>query len=270
MYQSNTPENALILFDTASASATAVSGVTWAKTGLTYIDLQGIGQLSFQTAGTYSLTLQFQVSNDLTNWANCPMQNSAAVPIAENINVTGSANNVFDIPVRGWRYFRINVSAYVSGTITFTIYGRPGAAAPSTQPVFAGQDTNPWLVLPTAPLPSGATAINGASGNVANANAVATLAGASSKTTYITGFEITAAGATAAASVIVAITGTKDTTLSYIFTVPAGAILAADPLVVEFPYPIPASATNTSIVVTCPALGAGNTNAAAVAHGFQL
>lgn len=121
-----------------------------------------------------------------------------------------------------------------------------------------------------SPYPDAATPLNGFSGNVANANAVATLAAAASKTTYITGFEITAAGATAGAVVVVTVVGTITGTLSYIFTVPAGAVLAAAPLIVEFPYPIPASGLNTAIVVTCPALGVGNTNAAAVAHGFQL
>jgi len=270
MYKSNSPENAMMLFDTASASATAVSGVTWAKTGLTYIDLQGIGQITLQRAGTYNLTDQFQVSNDLTNWVSCPLQNSASVPLAENTGVSGAGQGIFDLPVRGWRYFRINVSAYVSGTINYTILGRAGSASPSTMPVYAGQDSSPWITALSTLLPNGATAVNGASGNVANANAVATLAGTPSKTTYITGFEITAAGATAAAVVTVTVAGTISGTLSYTFTVPAGAALAATPLIVEFPVPIPASAVNTAIVVTCPALGAGNTNAAAVAHGFQL
>jgi hypothetical protein len=38
---------------------------------------------------------------------------------------------------------------------------------------------------------------------------------------------------------------------------------------VNFNPPIPAASVNTAIVVTLPSLGAGNTNAAVVTHGFQ-
>lgn len=115
---------------------------------------------------------------------------------------------------------------------------------------------------------AGGTGIAASSGNVAASAAVATLpAGGAAVTTYITGFEVTAGGATAAANVTVAITGTTNT-LSFTFTAPAGATLAAAPLIVAFPEPIPASAANTAIVVTVPSLGAGNTHATVTAHGF--
>lgn len=111
--------------------------------------------------------------------------------------------------------------------------------------------------------------ITASSGNVANASAVATLAGAAGKTTYITGFEITAGGATAGALVLATITGLINGTATYVYAVATGAATGSPPLIVEFSAPIPASAVNTAIVVTLPALGAGNTNAAVVAHGFQ-
>jgi hypothetical protein len=41
-------------------------------------------------------------------------------------------------------------------------------------------------------------------------------------------------------------------------------------LSIAFPRCIPASATNTAIVVTLPALGAGNTNATVIAWGYRL
>lgn len=115
------------------------------------------------------------------------------------------------------------------------------------------------------------TFITASSGNVANASAVATLAGAAGLTTYITGFQATGAGITAVgANVIVAVTGTISGTMSYIFTAPVGATVPGQPLNVTFPTPIPASAVNTSIVVTMPALGVGNTHAAVSAQGFRL
>lgn len=118
--------------------------------------------------------------------------------------------------------------------------------------------------------PVGATPIRGASGNVANAAAVATLAGTSGKTTYIAGFAFTFAGATAASNITVVVSGTLGGSLTYVVTVPAGATVAGRELVVNFPHPYPASAANTSIVVTAAAAGSGNTHAAAVATGFQL
>jgi hypothetical protein len=50
----------------------------------------------------------------------------------------------------------------------------------------------------------------------------------------------------------------------------AGATLKNEDVIVTFDPPLPASADNTAIVVTLPALGAGNTNATANAWGFQL
>src|SRR6185312_15807009 len=115
-------------------------------------------------------------------------------------------------------------------------------------------------VASSSPYPTGATPITADSGNQANANAVATLAAVAGKTTYITGFALTASGATAALVVTVTVVGVITGTLHYIFTAPAAATAAATPLIVNFPTPIPASATNTTIVVTLPALGTGNTN----------
>lgn len=116
---------------------------------------------------------------------------------------------------------------------------------------------------------NGGTGVTSSSGNVANATATATLAAPGAGiTNYLTGFEITAAGATAAAVVLVTVTGTIGGTMTFVFAVPAGATAPATPLIVAFPEPIPASAANVAIVVSLPALGAGNTNAAVVAHGF--
>lgn len=125
------------------------------------------------------------------------------------------------------------------------------------------------LTAPVDTMP-GVTQLSAASGNVANASAVATLAGAAGVTTYITGFVITAAGATAASVVNATVVGLVGGTQTYTFVFPAGATVAATPLVVQFPKPVPASAVNTAIVVTLPAGGAGNTNAAVNATGFRV
>lgn len=122
---------------------------------------------------------------------------------------------------------------------------------------------------PASPYPAGASVLTTSSGNVANASASSSMTGMASKTTYITGFQITAGGATVGSCVTATLTGTLNT-LYYTFCAPTGAALAATPLVVKFDPPVPASAANTSIVLTLPALGTGNTNAAVSLQGYRL
>lgn len=114
------------------------------------------------------------------------------------------------------------------------------------------------------------TAINAASGNVANASAAATLTGADGKVTHICGFSITSTGSTAAAVVSATVTGLTGGTATFTYATVAGATLSNQPLVVTFTQCIPASDANTAIVVTLPALGLGNTNATVNAWGFRL
>lgn len=118
--------------------------------------------------------------------------------------------------------------------------------------------------------PLGATPKTGASGNVANATAAASLAAVSGKTNYITGFQVTASGATGALVVNVTVTGVITGTMTYTFVFPAGATAAAAPLTVSFPRAVPASAANTAITVSCPASGTGGTNAAVNVQGFDM
>ena len=106
------------------------------------------------------------------------------------------------------------------------------------------------------------------SGNVANASAAATITSGANNFAFITGFEATFGGATAAACVNLTVTGLLGGTATYPVCAPAGVAVYGTPLVVMFDPPLKASAVNTTIVVTLPALGAGNTHAAVVAHGF--
>ncbi len=115
----------------------------------------------------------------------------------------------------------------------------------------------------------GLTALINSSGNKANASAAATLTPSATTTAYLSGFEVTGSGATAALPVSVTVTGILGGTLTYTYNFSAGALVGNTPLVVAFDPPLPASAINTAIVVTCPASGAGGTNNTVVAHGFQ-
>ena len=125
-------------------------------------------------------------------------------------------------------------------------------------------------VVGAANYPAGATPVQGFSGNVANASAVATLPGVAAKTTYITGFEITGGGATVGSLVSATLAGVLGGTVTYTIGAVTGAAVSNPALVVSFNPPLPASALNTAIVLTVPALGAGNTNSTVSAKGFQL
>ena len=113
-------------------------------------------------------------------------------------------------------------------------------------------------------------AIGASSGNVAATATTATLAAPSNGTTnYLSGFQVTGAGATGASVILVTVTGLSVGTLTYALAIPAGVSVAVTPLVVNFMPPLPASASNTAIVVNVPSFGAGNTNAAVCAVGYQ-
>lgn len=118
------------------------------------------------------------------------------------------------------------------------------------------------------PAPIGSTPVAASSANQANASAVALLNGVVGKTTYLSEVVINVGGATAASQVILTITGLLGGTMNIPINVQAGNIANA-PIQLSFANPLPASAVNTSITVTLPALGAGSTAASVTASGFQ-
>jgi hypothetical protein len=117
---------------------------------------------------------------------------------------------------------------------------------------------------------SPAASVNASSGAVANAIASATLAAVTGKTNFLSGFEVTGSGATAASVITGTISGVVGGPLSYAMAVPAGVTLGAQPLCIDFSTPLAASAPNVAISVSFPAFGSGNTNAAINARGFRL
>lgn len=112
--------------------------------------------------------------------------------------------------------------------------------------------------------------VGASSANVANAPAVATLAAAANITNHIAGFQVTGAGATAGLPVTVTVSGLLGGTQNFTYTAAAGALLPNQPLIVAFDPPFPASAQNVAITVTCPALGAGNTNNTVAVQGVRM
>jgi hypothetical protein len=106
----------------------------------------------------------------------------------------------------------------------------------------------------------------GTTGSVA-----ATLPAVAGKTTYLCGFTVTFSNPTAAANVTVAVTNTIGGTLNFQRQVLAAAATVPPPLdLTEAFLPcVPASAPNTTIVVTQPGLGAGATGSSVAAWGYQ-
>lgn len=140
-------------------------------------------------------------------------------------------------------------------------------AVASFRPVVVGIEGS---VATLPPYPAVATAVTADSGNVAAGTCTATIPAVAGKTAYISGFLVTAGGATGALLVTGTITGIITGTQHFTYAAPAGATVGATPLAVTFPYPVPASAQNTAIAVALPTLGAGNTNTTICAYGFYL
>jgi len=120
------------------------------------------------------------------------------------------------------------------------------------------------------PYPVDATPLTGTSGNVANAQAQATLAPVVGKTNYICGLTVSGGGSTAGAGVTVTVAGTTGSSIFFPVMAPAGVLVPLPGLQLSFVPPIPASAANVAIVATLPALGAGNTHAGITIHGFRI
>jgi hypothetical protein len=118
-------------------------------------------------------------------------------------------------------------------------------------------------------LPRGATALS-ASGSGANSIVTASLPTIAGKTTWLTGFVVTAGGATTASLVNVGVNGLGASALVFTFGTPAGNSNIATPLIITFPTPLPSATPTTQIFVQVPAIGAGNTSANVVAFGFAL
>lgn len=124
-------------------------------------------------------------------------------------------------------------------------------------------------VTGTVEYPLGAKALMATSGSVSNATAQATLPLSLGSTVYITGFDVTAQGATTTNGVVVTVAGTHNN-MQYLFWVPGNINVSCEPLSIRYHPPIPANDTASSITVTVPALGAGSANCIVTAYGFYV
>lgn len=224
-------------------------------------DVGSYKSIAVQLSGTFVGTIMLQASNDGVTWYS-------VVGASSGGNSQAVANlstpELVTLPA-SFRYFRVDCTAYTSGTIVVQTFI---SAAPYTR--HAGEVQLAEAYPSPASLPDGAAAANASSGVMANASAAASLAAQAGHTNYLTGFEVTAGGATLASLVTVTVTGILGGTQSFVFAVPAGATVGATPLVVHFDTPLAASASNTAITVTLPACGSGNTAACVNVHGYYV
>lgn len=123
---------------------------------------------------------------------------------------------------------------------------------------------NPLPTAYTTAIPSGATQIT-ASGTGTTAAVTATLAATSGKTTFICGFTISST-ATTGITGTATVTGTITGTLSFVQGV--GTSPAVSTLTVPLSPCVPASASNTTLVVTTVAASTGGVTSV-IANGYQ-
>lgn len=106
-----------------------------------------------------------------------------------------------------------------------------------------------------------AQSVSNFSADSPNAVATAELPAVPGATNSLSGFFITGTGATGTSNVVATVTGLKGGTISIPVSVPAGATTQIPMIKVEFDPPLPASAPDTAIDITLPALGSGNLHA---------
>lgn len=153
-----------------------------------------------------------------------------------------------------------------------------GNAAPPNVLIIGGTDGNNAramfldsagrvAVLPES-YPINSTPFAISSGNITNAVLTLTEAAVAAKRNFISGFDLTALGATAAKAVSVTLTGVQGgATLSWLFVFPLGVAVIAAPLNIRFDPPLQ-GAVNTAMTLSVPAGGAGNTNTQANMYGY--
>lgn len=138
-------------------------------------DVSAFAHLSIQVEGTYSGTLSFQWSNDNTNFHPLLLSRIDT----ESWAVTGTSTSTSGIGYQtgiSFRYLRIRMTSYSSGTATGTLFLRSVSSAVPRDEMSVLQGTSPWSTK-VVPATSGGTTnfhrISTADTNVANIKASA-------------------------------------------------------------------------------------------------
>lgn len=244
-------------------AVTGTCAAACASTTLVYYDTWNTGAATIFTTTTSAgagSTLTPQFSDDNANWqpASCFAPGQNPIPLFASTNA--SFANVQNVcPVTG-RFFRLFMTGYTSGTYTVTAYIKPFAVSA----YISGIVGNYQFPYPASSAQGVAIPIQGNATGTTGA-VVGTLAGIASRTTYICGFNVQAAGGTAAVGpiTIAGLTGTSQVYQATSTT--AGGAVAGQ----VFTPCIPASAVNTAITITTTADGTA-TAVDVNSWGFQL
>lgn len=243
----------------------AVSGSVTSAAVLFTQDMSGYNSVSLTTTANASgNTVTYEFSDDNSTWvagAGRAIGNTGTAGSSTSNNSTSAATLIF--PKLG-RYFRARVSTYISGTTTVAGNLHSAGIVTTVSAATIGLAGTAAIGKSGPGYTSAQTPIVGV-GTGTTAAVTATLAAASSKLTYICGFDITA-DATALATGTATLVG-LGTTLTYVQTITAVTSGSAT-LTRTFSPCLPSSAVNTAVVVTSAAAGTGGvTNANA--WGYQ-
>lgn len=161
----------------------------------------------------------------------------------------------------------IGIETVASFSPGFSIAGSVGtsggtSATVLTDPLIDGQFADSQIV---SFMPASATPQEVSTATATGAIITATLTATAATRAFITGFDVTLGVAGLLATVTVTVTGLTNQ-LNFVIVGTTG---QTDELSIRFPVPIPASALNTSIVVTLPAIGGGAAVNAVCAYGFN-
>lgn len=83
------------------------------STGTIWVD--DLHKVSFQLGGTFSATVTPQFSNDGTNWIAGNMKAANTTASTTRVASTTTANG-FEVDVEAWKFFRLQATAYTSGS----------------------------------------------------------------------------------------------------------------------------------------------------------
>lgn len=115
----------------ASGSAAALNADVIAST-----DVSAYRWVAIHITATFSGTLQYQVSNDNSNWVDGTVVGVSKVAGGSSQSMSSPATGIYLVPVLA-RYMRLRVSAYTSGTVAATVALFTSAWTPPFQQVLA-------------------------------------------------------------------------------------------------------------------------------------
>lgn len=86
------------------------------------LNVDDVDEIGLQLNGTFVATVTFQASLDGTNWHNIAGVQSTSTAKTTGV-VSTAAVGLFQFDVGCYAYFRVNMTAWTSGSATFVVAG---------------------------------------------------------------------------------------------------------------------------------------------------